>query len=92
MAPNGIQFHKGFSLPEIQLFGTEEHCEAALEKKRWPVGILCSRGGHDPAACIPQLKEAAELDGDDAPEDPGGAHPGHGRRHPEVAALDPEWG
>jgi hypothetical protein len=36
--------------------------------------------GHDPAACIRQLQAAAELDGDYAPEDPGGTHPGHGRR------------
>jgi len=33
-----------------------------------------------PAACIRQLQEAAELDGDYAPEDPAGTHPGHGRR------------
>ena len=31
-------------------------------------------GGHEPAAWIPQLHEAAELDGDDAPENPGGTH------------------
>jgi hypothetical protein len=36
--------------------------------------------GHDPAACIRQLQQAAELDGDFAPEDPVGTHPGHGRR------------
>ena len=36
--------------------------------------------GHDPAAYIRQLQEAAELDGDDAPENPGGTHPGHGHR------------
>ncbi len=33
-----------------------------------------------PAACIRQLQAAAELDGDDALEDPGGTHPGYGRR------------
>lgn len=33
-----------------------------------------------PAACIRQLQEAAELDGDDALEDPGGTHPVYERR------------
>lgn len=42
MAPNGIQFQNGNFLPEIQLFGTEEHCEAALEMNRWPMGFLVS--------------------------------------------------
>jgi hypothetical protein len=36
--------------------------------------------GHDPAACVRQLQEEAELDGDYAPEDPDGTHPGHRRR------------
>ena len=39
MARSGIQFQKGLSLPEFQrLYGTEEQCEAALEKARWPDG------------------------------------------------------
>jgi hypothetical protein len=42
--------------------------------------LMTAIGGHDPAACLRQLQEAAELDGDYAPEDPGGTHPGHGRR------------
>ena len=34
-----IHFRKGFSLPESQrLQGTEEQCEAALQKARWPEG------------------------------------------------------
>ena len=37
MARSGIQFQKGLSLPSFQrLYGTEEQCEAALEKARWP--------------------------------------------------------
>jgi transposase-like protein len=49
MARNGIQFQKGLSLPEFQrLYGTEEQCEAALEKARWPDGFRCPRcDGHE---------------------------------------------
>ncbi|EAY57134.1 MAG: probable transposase [Leptospirillum rubarum] len=37
MSMNRIQFQKGLSLPEFQsLYGTEEQCEAVLEKTRWP--------------------------------------------------------
>lgn len=44
MERNGIQFQKGLSLPEFQrLYGTEEQCEAALEKARWPGGFRCPR-------------------------------------------------
>ena len=44
MSMNRIQFQKGLSLPEFQsLYGTEEQCEAALEKTRWPDGYRCSR-------------------------------------------------
>jgi transposase-like protein len=46
MARNRIQFQKGLSLPEFQkLYGTEAHCEAALEKARWPDGFRCPRCG-----------------------------------------------
>ena len=49
MARSGIQFQKGLSLPEFQRFyGTEEQCEAALEKARWPDGFRCPRcKGHE---------------------------------------------
>jgi hypothetical protein len=31
-----------------RLYGSEEQCEAALEKARWPVGFRCPRcGGHE---------------------------------------------
>jgi transposase-like protein len=44
MARSGIQFQKGISLLEFQrLYGTEEQCEAALEKARWPDGFRCPR-------------------------------------------------
>jgi hypothetical protein len=40
MARSGIQFQKGLSLPLFQRFyGTEDQCEAALEKARWPDGF-----------------------------------------------------
>lgn len=42
--------------------------------------LMTAIAGHDPQACVRQLQEAAELDGDYAPEDPRGTHPGHGRR------------
>ena len=46
MARNGIQFQKGLSLLAFQrLYGTEEQCEAALEKARWPDGFRCPRCG-----------------------------------------------
>jgi hypothetical protein len=50
MARNRIQFQKGLSLREFQkLYGTEAHCEAALEKARWPDGFRCPRcGEHEP--------------------------------------------
>jgi hypothetical protein len=36
MSRSAIQFQKGLSLLEFQrLFGSEEQCEAALEKTRW---------------------------------------------------------
>ncbi len=39
-----IQFQAGLSLPRfIELDGTEEKCEAALEQARWPDGFRCRR-------------------------------------------------
>ena len=44
MSRSAIHFQKGLSLPEFQrLYGTEEQCEAALEKARWPDGFRCPR-------------------------------------------------
>ena len=49
MARSATQFQKGLSLPDFQrLYGTEEQCEAALEKARWPDWFCCSRcNGHE---------------------------------------------
>jgi hypothetical protein len=49
MAWSAIQFQKGLSLPEFQrLYGTEDRCEAALKKARWPDGFPCPRcNGHE---------------------------------------------
>ena len=49
MARNAIQLQKGLSLPEfLRFYGTEEQCEAALEKARWPDGFRCPRcNGHE---------------------------------------------
>jgi hypothetical protein len=46
MARNGIQFQNGLSLLSfLRLYGTEEQCEAALEKARWPDAFQCPRCG-----------------------------------------------
>ena len=46
MAMNRIQFQPGMSVPQfIDLYGTEEKCEAALEAARWPEGFRCPRCG-----------------------------------------------
>ncbi|MCP9880679.1 hypothetical protein KBY74_12605 [Cyanobium sp. A1C-AMD] len=37
---SAVQFQKGLSLHEFQrLYGTEEQCEAAMEKFCWPDGF-----------------------------------------------------
>ena len=46
MSANRIQFQSGMSLPQLmELYGTEEKCEAALEQARWPEGFICPRCG-----------------------------------------------
>ncbi|MFT5340196.1 MAG: transposase-like protein [Cyanobium sp.] len=46
MSANRIQFQPGMSLPQfMELYGTEEKCEAALEQARWPEGFICPRCG-----------------------------------------------
>jgi transposase-like protein len=43
---NRIQFQPGMSLSQfLELYGTEEQCEAALEQTRWPNGFRCPRCG-----------------------------------------------
>lgn len=42
MAMNPIQFQPGMSLSELfEQYGTEQQCERALEKARWPGGFQC---------------------------------------------------
>jgi len=44
MAMNQIQFQAGMSLTRFfEEYGTEEQCEQALEKARWPHGFQCPR-------------------------------------------------
>ena len=46
MPMNRIQFQPGMSLSQfLELYGTEEQCEAALEQTRWPNGFRCPRCG-----------------------------------------------
>jgi len=41
MAMNRIQFQASLSLPQfIELYGTEQKCEVALEQARWPDGSV----------------------------------------------------
>lgn len=44
MSINRIQFQPGLSMFEfLQLYGTEEKCEAAIAAARWPRGFACRR-------------------------------------------------
>jgi ribosomal protein L37AE/L43A len=44
MGMNKIQFQRGISYEEFHnLYGTEEQCEAAVVKSRWPQGYCCPR-------------------------------------------------
>jgi hypothetical protein len=46
MAMNRVQFQPGLSMPEfLRQFGTEEQCETAFERLRWPQGFRCQHGG-----------------------------------------------
>ena len=46
MPMNRIQFQAGMSLSQfLELYGTEEQCEAALEQTRWPDGFRCTQCG-----------------------------------------------
>jgi len=43
---NPIQFQAGMSLNEfLQHYGSEEQCQTALERSRWPEGYVCPRCG-----------------------------------------------
>jgi len=47
MARNMVQFQKGMSLPAfLEKYGTEEACQQALYKLRWPDGFRCPECGH----------------------------------------------
>ena len=44
MGMNMVQFQKGLSLAEfIQRYGSEDACEQALFKSRWPQGWGCPK-------------------------------------------------
>jgi ribosomal protein L37AE/L43A len=50
MPQNPIQFQKGLSLEEfLKEYGTEEQCEQALERWRWPQGFICPSCGRQHA-------------------------------------------
>jgi len=55
MPMNRIQFQRGMSLAEFYAqYGTEQRCEAALEKIRWPNRFHCPRCGHTEYTRVPQ--------------------------------------
>ena len=46
MARNAIQFQDGLSLSSfVKRYGTQEQCEAAVRRWRWPDGFRCPKGG-----------------------------------------------
>ena len=48
MAKNKIQFQEGLSLPRfLATYGTEEQCQQALFKMRWPQGFRCPKCGRE---------------------------------------------
>ena len=47
MRMNRIQFQKGLTFKNfIELYGTEEKCQAAIAEARWPNGFTCPRCRH----------------------------------------------
>ena len=48
MAKNKIQFQPGLSVINFQkLYGSQQQCEQALFRHRWPNGFVCPRCGHN---------------------------------------------
>ena len=46
MCKNKVQFQAGYSLPDLfREYGTEDQCEQALFKWRWPSGFICVECG-----------------------------------------------
>ena len=46
MPKNKIQFQKGLSLPDfLKAYGTQEQCQTALFRLRWPKGFTCPNCG-----------------------------------------------
>jgi transposase-like protein len=44
MAMNRVQFQRGLPMREfLKRYGTEDLCEAALVRQRWPMGFVCPR-------------------------------------------------
>jgi transposase-like protein len=53
MAKNKIQFQRGLSLAQfLSRYGTEELCQAALFRLRWPRGFQCPQCGHSKSCRI----------------------------------------
>lgn len=47
MAKNKVQFQQGLSLAKfLSQYGTEEQCQSALFRMRWPQGFVCPQCGH----------------------------------------------
>ena len=44
MAQNRVQYQRGLSLREfVGRYGSEEGCEQAIRRWRWPEGFVCPR-------------------------------------------------
>jgi hypothetical protein len=56
VARNRVQFQKGLDMAEFnRLYGTEELCQAALVRMRWPGGFVCPRcAGRKHSFCAPR--------------------------------------
>jgi len=57
MARNAIQFQKGLSLQAfLEHYGSEEQCEQALYRLRWPQGFVCPACGNNTGCALHSRK------------------------------------
>ena len=57
MAKNAVQFQKGLSLQSfLKQYGSEEQCERALYRLRWPQGFVCPECGNTTGCALHSRK------------------------------------